>query len=212
MKYVKKHHTIHETFKKCQEEMQQWSGINKEITSLKIPSNTRWGAAVLMLESLLEGKEALQSAFIQQHLKLYCDIKKTVLDNDIFWSWVASILTLLKPLSGSVTWIEADDSFISEDPKIFANIKEIMTADSRILQTSAVLKSEYPIFLKAIERRKKFCCSQVHPVHFAANLLDPRCHGEKLSESELATALEFLTVFKEVGCSRSHWKPFRILS
>ena len=52
-------------------------------TTLKLPSNTRWGGVIILFDSLLEGKEALQEMAISQSADTDSHIKRILLD-DVF--------------------------------------------------------------------------------------------------------------------------------
>lgn len=95
-----------------------------------------------MLESLYNGKEAIQAVFIEDYLNVEEDAGKTVLDNDIFWAQVQSIITLLKHIEGSIAKIESENAVFSEVPEVFSTIDQLITDDNLTLARSAVLKSE----------------------------------------------------------------------
>jgi hypothetical protein len=69
-------------------------------TTLKLPSNTRWGGVVIVFNSLLEGKEYLQEVAISQSADMDSPIKRIVLD-DVFRERVVSSLETPKTYSSS---------------------------------------------------------------------------------------------------------------
>ena len=79
VRYVKGHQVIAAIYLTKQSEK------NKS-TTLKLPSNTRWGG-VVMFDSPLEGKESLQEMAISQSADMDSPIKRILLD-DVFWERV----------------------------------------------------------------------------------------------------------------------------
>jgi hypothetical protein len=76
---------------------------------LKLPSNTRWGGVVILLDSLLEGKEALQEMAISQSANTDRPIRRILLDY-VFWERGVSSLKLLKPIAVAIAQIEGDNA------------------------------------------------------------------------------------------------------
>lgn len=91
IKYVKQKQIVLATFSS----KQKGKGKN---SSLKLPSKTRWGGIVLMLTSLLDGKESLQELVIIESLAVDKDVRQIILDNEVFWLRVKSSLHVLEPM------------------------------------------------------------------------------------------------------------------
>ena len=102
---------------------------------MKLPSNTHWGGAVIMFDTLLEGKESLQEMAISQSADKDSPIKKILLD-DIFWERVVSILKHLKPIAVAIAQIEGYIAILYDVQTLLADVREeIRTA----LPTSLLL-------------------------------------------------------------------------
>ncbi|XP_041364336.1 uncharacterized protein LOC121379753 [Gigantopelta aegis] len=179
VKYVRVQQIISATF--SQKQM-----ARKKSTSLKLPSKTRWGAVVIMYKSLLDGKESLQELAIMELVEIDATIRNILLDN-VFWAYIVSSLKVLNPIASAITQIEGDSSLLSDVPRHFKNLKEKLTI---ALPQSPLQKQEENDTLTFIENREEFC---LKPIHAAANMLDPKCHGDDLDNQQISSAYEVIS-------------------
>ena len=136
-------------------------------TTLKLPSNTRWGGVVIMFDSLLEGKDSFQEMAISQSADMDSPIKRILLYY-VFWESVVSSLKLLKPIAVAIARIEGDNAILSDVQTLLADLREeIRTA----LPSSLLLQAEETAILKYIKKHEDFC---LKPIHAAVYMLDPK--------------------------------------
>ncbi|XP_064475346.1 uncharacterized protein LOC135389209 [Ornithodoros turicata] len=183
IEYVKRSHIVAATFKQKQESN---DGEGNSVT-LKLPSKTRWAGVTLSLESLARNKMALKETVIIEDLKVKKSVRQTVLDEKDFWSRVNSALSLLNTISSCIASAESNMALLSDVPCLFHRIREDF--DSK-LESSLLTRSEQEAASDIIRRRKNFC---VQPIHYAANVLDPRYEGKNLENEEPSAALDWLS-------------------
>lgn len=179
-KYFKNHHVLYASFKSIQLEKYP----KNEITTLKVPAETRFGSMFLNLNSLLKNKEAVQCTVIKEELKaeIKQDLKRTILD-DNFWIKVNSIVKIMSPILTGIKVIESDRALLSEVPVIFQFIRN----NFKYLNLGDSVANSLETF---VDERYRFSC---YPIHYAANLLDPRFHGKYLKDDETLAAIEFIS-------------------
>ena len=84
-----------------------------------MPSKSRWGGIVILLQSLVNGKEALQETVILEDLNIDKPVRNTVLDNEGFWQHLQQLLKILKPIYSAITKAEANSALISDVPELW---------------------------------------------------------------------------------------------
>ncbi|XP_064475765.1 uncharacterized protein LOC135389662 [Ornithodoros turicata] len=183
IEYVKRSHIVAATFKQKQESN---DGEGNSVT-LKLPSKTRWAGVTLSLESLARNKMALKETVIIEDLKVKKSVRQTVLDEEDFWSRVNSALSLLNTISSCIASAESNMALLSDVPCLFHRIREDF--DSK-LESSLLTRSEQEAASDIIRRRENFC---VQPIHYAANVLDPRYEGKNLENEEPSAAFDWLS-------------------
>ena len=118
-------------------------GKQRKESSIILPAETRWGTAMRCFDSLLHTKNCLQCAAIDDTISLLPNVRKQILDNDIFWVQVHTAHNLLLYISAAILMLEGDAPTISEVPVIF---KEL---DAKIIKQIAFFTSD--------QRRSKVC-------------------------------------------------------
>jgi len=176
VKHVKNRQVISATFSAKQKQKK------KATTSLQLPSKTRWGGTVIMYNSLVEGKESLQELAIMESLDVDADIRKVLLDNDVFWARIINSLKVLEPVASAIEKIESDEALLSDVQRSFADLKKKITD---ALPESPLLQAEERSVAEFIGSRHDFC---IKPIHAAANMLDPKCRGSDLDDEQINDA------------------------
>ena len=138
-----------------------------------------------MLDSLIFNKEALQQTVVIKDLNVDKDVRSNVLDEESFWPKVTSCLETIQPVPDAILKIEGDSAVLSDVPEIFYDLSRTVIAALESAKQSKLKKQVE----KIISYRKEFSCQ---PVHFAANLLDPRYKGEHLSKDEILSAIDYV--------------------
>ncbi|XP_034255548.1 uncharacterized protein LOC117653772 [Thrips palmi] len=166
--------------------------------SIKLPSATRFWGIVIMFESILENKSALQSTVLEattdphpkdpeEKKKFYLrrKVKNIALDDEYFFTRLAEWINALKPIAHAIEASESDSALLSDVPKYFCDIYE----KSLGAMESSGLKKLVPAVKKLINNRKSFACKAVH---YAACLVDPRYKGAFLTPAEKIEGSEYI--------------------
>lgn len=179
---IKNSQLLHAVFEKIQMDKK------KKYISLKLPVDTRWNSFVTSLESMITTKFALQSLVFDDDAqqRLSANVKKMILDDDVFWTRVMVLQKVLTPIAKWTTVFESDHETIS---KVFECYFEIRSTIENSITTLPILKKEEKNLEKIIALREE---KSLRPVHLAANLLDPKFKGNKLSVDQQLTATEFI--------------------
>ncbi|XP_048341864.1 uncharacterized protein LOC125426986 [Sphaerodactylus townsendi] len=172
-------HVASQTLKIFQREKQRKESL------FSWPAGTRWGSIAKCLDSLLHLKDCLQSALTGDTLShvVPVNIRKQILDNDIFWVQVEGAFNLLLPISAALQKLEGENNLSS----VTGILGKLNASLIDLLPSSPLSKNEAAAVKQMFLVRSEFCS---HPVHLAANLLDPRQRAQNLSEDELFTALD----------------------
>lgn len=158
---------------------------DRESTSLKLPSTTRWGSVCQCYDSLIKNKRALQGLAIDDRSRQYLDNSvKSLLLSEIFWDQTEGFHKLLEPFLSAIKLIQGDEVSLSVVMKVFADLDQSIAKN---LSQSPTLKSEENSIKKILPSRKSFITKKIH---LAANLLDPRFRGEHIDEEDMIDAIE----------------------
>jgi len=111
------------------------------------------------------------------------EVKQCILDDDLFWPQVDSILSILSSLSIVITAAKSDGGRLSNAHEIFAQIESQLNKNLSICCLSDVETKKIETVFSS---RKKFC---LYPVHSATNLLDPHYTGKHLTAVEVSEAI-----------------------
>ncbi|KAF2880765.1 hypothetical protein ILUMI_25393, partial [Ignelater luminosus] len=155
---------------------------------LKLPVATRWASSVLSFESLLKNKNIIKALVINNE---YQDLiekrnKTNILDDDIFWKRIESFLKILQPLKKWITVLESDECRINEVTEALIKIEKVFKKE---LPLSDLSSSKQDKILEAVQPRRKTC---LKPIHFSANILDPKLKGKHLSAGELVQGFQYI--------------------
>lgn len=155
--------------------------------SLKMPVVTRWGSSIACLDSVLANKLSLRRLAIDEEAQsLLASAPKSSILSDVFWDQLVNLLELLRPVLKWITILEGDSPEIGATVEAFAELKDHFTTT---LRKSPMTKKEEKQVLTILEDRKQFCLKTVHN---AANLLDPRFNGKRLTEEAVIDACEYI--------------------
>lgn len=181
---IKKSKLILPVFKKIQK------SHNVCKTSLKLPVPTRWSSHLFSLESVQKNKFNLQQLAISPYAssKLSTETKKFLLEEE-FWISIKKLISILKPISNWISKIEGDTSMMHEMVQVFIELKECFDAqlDKSLSLFNAI---ETETISKKLEERKKMA---LRPIHFSANILDPKYRGAGLARSEYVLGSELIS-------------------
>lgn len=127
--------------------------------------------------------------------RLSSTVRKLLLDEEIFWTRVNVLHTVLSPIAKWTTFFESDKDSIS---KVFECYYEIRTTIESNITALPILRREEKNIQKIVNLREE---KSLRPVHLAANLLDPKFKGKHLSDDQQLIATEFI-----YNLSREHPK------
>ena len=170
--------------------MQQLESVN---TTLKLPVKTRWGSVVTCLESVQLNKVVLRKlavSEITERNNMSADVKKTILDDD-FWKLNEAIVEFLKPLLAAIVQLEADVPNLAE---VFQPYSTVRTGMMESIKAVPFTEEEQAVIATILDDREKFCIKMIHK---SAYLLDPRYHGELLSDEDKLAAIQFVCELAE---------------
>ncbi|KAF2883163.1 hypothetical protein ILUMI_23011 [Ignelater luminosus] len=167
VKEINKSHCLSATFKKIQVEKNE----TKISISLKLPVKTRWGSIIHCLKSLLDIKYDLKALAICESVE------------DIFMS---KLYYLLNPIVEYITKLESDKPVLSKVPQCCYSLQNHF--ESAML-TNPLSKQEESELKEFFVKRKQMT---IHPIHLAANILDPRFNGTHLTREEQIQGGEFI--------------------
>lgn len=163
--------------------------------ALKLPVKTRWGSILKTISSLLQTKYALQLLIImndnEKSLKISSKVGELCKDNNIFWPALENMKKMLEPIVKWLTILEGDGQTLSLVVEAFNDLqKEFSTLQRIETQERNPEEEEEEDILDILNKRRKMC---LLPIHFAANLLDPKFTGQNLSPQEHLEAMKFLS-------------------
>ncbi|KAF2905884.1 hypothetical protein ILUMI_00296 [Ignelater luminosus] len=155
---------------------------------LKLPVATRWASIVLSFESLLKNKNILKALAINDEYQDLIEKRNetNILDDNIFWKRIESFLKILQPLKKWITVLESDECRINEVMEVLIEIEKVFKKE---LPLSDLSSSEQDKILEALQARRKMC---LKPIHFSANILDPKLKGKHLSAGEIVQGLQYI--------------------
>lgn len=160
----------------------------KDRISLKVPGKTRWGSHLFCLESLQSNKVVLQKVVVSENAQSYLkpEVKKRILDDDVFWVRIDKMIELIKPIVNMITAIESNEPQIHTISTKFNNLEAVLIEK---LPSSPLKSTEEKAILTKFKDRKEFGLA---PIHLAANLLDPAAQGCELKPNEMLDAINFV--------------------
>lgn len=156
--------------------------------SLKLPVKTRWGSLQFCLKSLLDTKYALKTLAVKEEVEdiLSNRVKSMILDDAVFWLRVLKFHDLITPIVKWITLLESDTSRLS---LVVESFKELEDHLAKVLPLSPFTKQEEKQLKEAVQKRRDMA---LQPIHFAANILDPKYNGVHLSRDEQIQGTEFI--------------------
>lgn len=153
-----------------------------------MPGRTRWGSHLFCLESLKSNKVILQTLVVSENARPYLkpEIKKRVLDDDVFWVRVNKVIELMNPIIHLITSFESNDPQIHRVVQKMNDLEEVLV---NTLPTSPLQSAEEKVIMTKFKARKEFGVSSIH---LAANLLDPAIQGANLKPIEMLDTISFI--------------------
>uniref|UniRef100_A0A6P7FVL0 Uncharacterized protein LOC114331563 n=4 Tax=Diabrotica virgifera virgifera TaxID=50390 RepID=A0A6P7FVL0_DIAVI len=187
-------HIIHivKTINQCQVLRAQFTEIRNEMkcrVSLSLPVKTRWGSHVKCLQDLTKCKSVLQRLAISPDKTIQDRIRsaKANLLDEGFWINSSALVELLKPITEAITRLEGDSSSIHLVCETFAKIGSNISTHLECVKLKDCEKTEA---MDKFISRKEYA---LQPIHFAADLLNPRSVGANLSSAERIEAMKYIT-------------------
>lgn len=113
-------------------------------------------------------------------------IKRLILDDGIFWTRVEKIYHLVNPIVKWITLLEADTPRISLVPEAFAEIRSNIEEK---LSSAPISKQEEKMLMNAVKSRTEM---SLVPLHYAANMLDPKLLGKSLTPDQQVEGIEYI--------------------
>ncbi|XP_041980965.1 uncharacterized protein LOC121734420 [Aricia agestis] len=188
IKYIKKRHVELTYFEKIQTEKY---GNNKK--TLKLTGQTRSGGNyITMMESLLCNREALKATVTCQEINFDRELTQHILTEDL-WISVNALHNILKPIFVATTNLESNEALLSQVPEMFEYIRENVY---NALSTCELIDNEVERLIIELIGNKQHLVEK--PIHYAANILDPKFMGLKLTPAKVAKGQEFIHRYAEI--------------
>ena len=142
------------------------------------------------MKTVAENKTTLKKLAIDERVMdagLTRQVKETLL-NDDFWCQLTCIIRTLEPIAEGIAKLEGDNVFLSSTCMVFRSIEEgYKDSIDRTMPWEVSLPSKDVRAIEdAVDSRKKFL---LQPVHYAANLMDPRYRGTHVTELDLVSII-----------------------
>lgn len=154
-----------------------WQKAKNKTGMLTLTGNAKGVSVVPFYTSLLEGKDSLQEIAISLSLDVEASVRST-LQEAAFWQGLASTRNLLSHVASAIDYIKREDAVLSDVVKIFADLRERMSAS---LPSTLLHSSEKEAVIEFINRHREFC---VKPIHAAAYMLDPKYVNRQILSGE----------------------------
>ncbi|KAJ8912360.1 hypothetical protein NQ315_014727, partial [Exocentrus adspersus] len=164
------------------------------LLSLKLPVKTRWGSILHCLESLYEAKYILQALVVTEEVQnnlinIDRNIKKYILDEEIFWVQVQKVKEILIPIVKHFTLLESDMPYLS---LVIQAFKELHLVFNNLVLHLPIAKKEKENMFTILNKRKTMW---INNIHYATNILDPKFRGRDLTNDEYLSGVEFIENF-----------------
>ena len=127
---------------------------------------------------------------ITERNNMSADVKKIILDDD-FWKLNEAIVEFLKPLLAAIVQLEADVPNLAEVFQLYSTVRTGMMESIKAIPFT---EEEQAVIATILDEREKFCIKMIHK---SAYLLDPRYHGELLSDENKLAAIQFVCELAE---------------
>lgn len=197
IKYLKEQNAEFAYFENIQKEK-----YGKNRKKLKLPNQSQAVSYIIMMETLVCNREALEATVVCLDFNFNKEIKKYLLSDEL-WAKITAYYNILKPIYVATTKLESDKALLSDVPEIFEFIRENMCNSLNACTTLS--QEEENFILDAIEKWQNIA---EKPIHFAANILDPKYRGLKLSSEKIAKGQEFIHQFAELH----HMNPGKVMA
>ena len=91
-----------------------------------MPGKTREGSHLYYLQSLQSNKVVLQTLVVSEKAKLEPSIKRSLLDDGVFWVRIEKMINLLEPIVDLITEIESNEPQIHRILRKLDDLEKIM--------------------------------------------------------------------------------------
>lgn len=154
--------------------------------AIQLPVKTRWSSILTSLKSVYRTRLSLQGVAFSQEATQIIDkyVKQWILDHEVFWGQIANLINILEPICKWLKIVEGDYGTIHFAVKAFRDIKKVIQNNLALSPLNNKEKSE---LFEFVDKREKFV---IKPIHYAAELLNPKSQGFELNETQILSAIE----------------------
>ena len=158
--------------------------------AIMLPVKTRWSSILSSLKSVYSTRLSLQGVAVSQEATTIIDkyVKQWILDDEIFWGQISNLIHIFEPICKWLKIVEGDYGTIHFAVKAFHDIKRVI--QNNLASSPAPLPlndREKTELLAFVDKREKFI---IKPIHYAAELLNPKSQGSELNETQILSAIE----------------------
>jgi len=142
---------------------------------------TRWSSAYKVVKRLLLIQPSLMKAVLDPSIEKEIQeavgkgVRRSILD-DVFWSRVRDVASILRPVAHSISEIEGDNVPAAVMPRVWRYIRHHISAAT---DASEELRAHQDELLANVANRRAFCCQRVH---MAGNILHPCLRGGDITD------------------------------
>ena len=190
VKAIKQSHILWEALKAIQNSSNNdGEEISKVTTTLKLPGKTTWGSSLDCLNSINDNNFNLKKLAISKHSdRLSKEVKDLIL-NDAFWQKVAKLIALLKPVIIWLKNIKGDESLIYDAVNMFKDLEAVLKKELLFTTCSMFSFDDAQKLLSELQSRAAMVLT---PVHFAANILNPKSRGNHLAPKNYSAGYDII--------------------
>ena len=186
VKEIKQSHILQASFVEIQK-----SCIEEPVlTSLKLPAKTRWDSSLEYLKSISYNQYNLKQLAISKNSNRINKITREVILSDEFRVKIQRMIHLLEPVVIWLKKVEGDESRISEIPQVFIELKQHFAKELQCSSLALLTLTETDKVMNCLTQRSEMVLT---PLHFTANILDPKFKGKDLEPSQVAEGSEMIS-------------------
>lgn len=155
---------------------------------LVLPNRAERISVVNCLENLIANERNLKTLALKEEANsVLGNSIEHIIDED-YWTNVKALLELLKPIADTIRLVETNKDTLSIVLGLVRTIRKHLTAHVPALASK--LNFDKTIIFESFERNR---LASVSPVHYAANLLDPRTRANALTDDEIIEGISYIS-------------------
>ncbi|CAH0563072.1 unnamed protein product [Brassicogethes aeneus] len=181
VKEIKRKQVLYELLRIKQTENKN---VEQKAGAIQLPVKTRWSSILVCLKSVYNTKLSLQGVSQEATQIIDKHVKQWILDEEVFWSQISNLINFFQPIGKWLKIVEGDYCTIQFAVNAFHDIKKVIQEN---ISLSPLNDEEKKKLLEFVDKREHFV---MKPIHYAAELLNPKSQGSELDETQILSAIE----------------------